>query len=109
MPRLNKPEKIDIATADESAGVYLMSSAWNATLKAVAQQPHSAQTARTAASDAAAGPMSSRASGTPESVIARNGKRCPSNRRPNSQLPSRPEQPNAVSVMVMALASTCAT
>ena len=31
-----------------------MSSAWNATLKAVAQQPHSAHTARTAASDDAA-------------------------------------------------------
>ena len=30
-------------------------------------------------------------------------------RRPNSQLPSRPEQPNAVSVIVIALASTCAT
>ena len=48
-------------------------------------------------------------SGTPESVIAKNGKRCPSNRRPNSQLPSRPEQPNAVSVMVIALATTWAT
>ena len=27
MPRLNRPEKIDMATADESAGVCLMSSA----------------------------------------------------------------------------------
>ena len=98
-----------MATADESAGVCLMSSAWNATLKAVAQQPHSAQTASTVTSDDAAGPMSSRATGTPESVIARNGKRCPSNRRLNSQLPTKPEQPNAVSVMVMAPASTCAT